>query len=169
MDGKEKEEVEEEEVSIEEGEDLDYSQGAERIEEGGREVEDEVEVASGVQDEDEVGVDEASTSYKCYVSFPPDLDALLEKDPFETLCQSKAKPSEIPLGGCDGSQSSLHYMVWGKENEEERKKERSRGWSLMTTQVHEPSIMDSSKARDLRHHLINEKLNFKEVLGWTET
>ncbi|CAL1401614.1 unnamed protein product [Linum trigynum] len=50
-----------------------------------------------------------------------------------------------------------------------RKKKRSHGWSLKATQGHEPSIMDSSKARDLRHHLTDESLNFKEVLGWTET
>ncbi|CAL1394547.1 unnamed protein product [Linum trigynum] len=61
MNGKEKEE---EEVSIEEGEDLDCSQGTERIEEEGREVEDEFDGASGVQDENEVRVDKASTSYK---------------------------------------------------------------------------------------------------------
>ncbi|CAL1355182.1 unnamed protein product [Linum trigynum] len=97
-----------------------------------------------------------------------DLDALLEKDPFAAFFQAKAKPSAIPLGGCDESQSIMDYMVWGKEKEEKKKK-RSHGWSLMTTQFHEPSIMDSSKARDLRLHLTNENLNFKEVLGWTKT
>ncbi|CAL1370499.1 unnamed protein product [Linum trigynum] len=85
------------------------------MEEEGGEFEDEVEGASGVQDEDGVRVDEAFTSYKCYESFPPDLDALLEKDPFASLCKSKAEPSTIPLSGCDGSQSRM------------KKKERRRG------------------------------------------
>ncbi|CAL1378572.1 unnamed protein product [Linum trigynum] len=67
-------------------------------------------------------VDEASTSFKCYQSFPPDLDALLKKDPFVVLCLVKAKPSSISLGGCDGGQSMMSYMVWGKE-----KKKRRRG------------------------------------------
>ncbi|CAL1370862.1 unnamed protein product [Linum trigynum] len=89
---------EKEKEEVEEGEDLECSQGDE-IEEEGREVEFEVKVASDAQDEDEVGVDEASTSYEGYESFPPDLDALLEKDPFAALCQAKAKPSTIPLGG----------------------------------------------------------------------
>ncbi|CAL1377029.1 unnamed protein product [Linum trigynum] len=99
---------------------LDCSHGEEQIEEDGREVEVEVEVegASDVQDEDEVKVDEASTSYKRYQCFPPDLDALLEKDPFATLCQAKAKPLAISLGGCDVSQTMMHYMVWGKEKNE---------------------------------------------------
>ncbi|CAL1407581.1 unnamed protein product [Linum trigynum] len=168
MNGKEKEEVEEEEENIEKGKDLDCSQ-KEESEEEGREVEEEEEGASGIQDTYEVEVDEASTSYKSYQCLPPKLDALLEKDPFVTLCQTKAKPSTIPLGGCDGSQSMMHYMLCGKEKKEEGKKKWSRGWSLMKTQVHEPSIMDSSKARDLRHHLTDENLNFKEVLGWTKT
>ncbi|CAL1395256.1 unnamed protein product [Linum trigynum] len=92
--------------------------------EEGRQVEDEFESANGVQDEDDAKVDETSTSYKYYEVFPPDLDVVLEKDPFVTLCQAKAKPSVIPLGGCNGSQSLLHYMVWGKER---RMKERRRG------------------------------------------
>ncbi|CAL1354852.1 unnamed protein product [Linum trigynum] len=167
MNGKEEEVIEEEEESIEEGEDFECSQG-EEIEEEGREVEKEVEGASEVQDEDEVVVDEASTSYKCKHSFPPDLDVLLEKDPFAALCQAKAKPSTIPLGGCDGGKSMMHYMVWGKEKKEEGKKKMSHGWSLKATQVHEPSIIDSSNARDLRHHLTDENLNFKEVLDWTK-
>ncbi|CAL1379088.1 unnamed protein product [Linum trigynum] len=91
------------------------------------------------------------------------------KDPFVALCQAKAKPSMITLSGCDGSKERMHYMVWGKEKSEKVKKERSRGWSLKATQVHEPLIMDSSNARDLRHHLSDENLNFKEVLGWTES
>ncbi|CAL1378778.1 unnamed protein product [Linum trigynum] len=163
MNGMEKEEVEEEEESIEDGEDLECSQGEEQSEEGR-----EVKGAGGVQNEDKVEVDEASTSYEGYESFPPDLDTL-GKDPFVALCQAKAKPSAIPLGGCDGSQASFHYMVWDKEKKEEGKKKRSRGWSLKATQVHEPSIMDSSNARDLRFHLTDENLNFKEVLWWTET
>ncbi|CAL1354883.1 unnamed protein product [Linum trigynum] len=113
MNGKEEEEVEEEEESIEEGEDIECSQG-EEIEKEGREVAEDVEGASEVQDEDEVVVDEASTSYKCYQCFPPDLGALLEKDPFAAFCQAKAKPSAIPLCGCDGGKSMMHYMVWGK-------------------------------------------------------
>ncbi|CAL1406272.1 unnamed protein product [Linum trigynum] len=99
--------VMEEEVSIKEEEDLDCSKGEEQKEVEGREVVEEVEGASGVQYEDQAVVDEASTSYKSYKSFPPDLDALLEKDPFAALCQAKAKPSAFPLGGCNGSQSMM--------------------------------------------------------------
>ncbi|CAL1369797.1 unnamed protein product [Linum trigynum] len=120
MNGKFREEREEErmkfvekEVKFEEREDLDCSQGKEHIEEEGREVEEE-EDASEVQDVNEVEVDESSTSYKSYQCSPLDLDVLLEKDPFAALCQSKAKLSAIPLGGCDGSKSMKSYMVWGK-------------------------------------------------------
>ncbi|CAL1370774.1 unnamed protein product [Linum trigynum] len=91
MNGKEKEEVKEEEVSIKEEEDLGCSQG-EEIGEEGREVDEEGEGASGFQDEEMVKVDEASTSYKSYQCFQPDLDALLEKDPIAALCQAKDKP-----------------------------------------------------------------------------
>ncbi|CAL1381655.1 unnamed protein product [Linum trigynum] len=107
MNGKEKEDVEKEEASFKEEEDLECSKGV-KIDEEGREVEEEVEEASEVQDEDEVEVDEASTSYEGYKSFPPELDALLEKDPFAALCQAKAKPSAIPLGGCDGGKYMMH-------------------------------------------------------------
>ncbi|CAL1382437.1 unnamed protein product [Linum trigynum] len=119
MDGKVREVVVEEDVKIEEREDLDCFQGEEQSEEEGREVEEEVEGVSEVQDEDEVVLDEASTSYKSYQSFPPDLDALLETDPFAALYQAKDKPLAILLGGCDGSQSMMDYMVWDKEKEEE--------------------------------------------------
>ncbi|CAL1395096.1 unnamed protein product [Linum trigynum] len=115
MNGKEEEVVEEEKVSIEEEEDLGCSHWEESNFEEGREVEDKEEGASEVQDEDKVMVDEASTSYKCDQSFPPNLDALFEKDPFAALCLPKAKPSTILLGGYDGGKSMMHYMVWGKE------------------------------------------------------
>ncbi|CAL1401840.1 unnamed protein product [Linum trigynum] len=85
MNGKEEKVVEEEEVRIDEEEDLGCSHWEESNSEEGREVEDEEEGASGVQDEDKVEVDEASTSYEGYESFPPDLDELLEKDPFAAL------------------------------------------------------------------------------------
>ncbi|CAL1382643.1 unnamed protein product [Linum trigynum] len=62
MNGKVKEEGEEEKVSFEEEEDLDGSQREEQSEEKGREVKVEVEDASEVQDEDGVEVGEASTS-----------------------------------------------------------------------------------------------------------
>ncbi|CAL1395298.1 unnamed protein product [Linum trigynum] len=155
--------VVEEEVSFKEEEDLERSQLVERIEEKRREVAE----ANGAHDEGKIVVDEASTSYKCYQSFPLDLDVLLEKDPFASLCRAKAKPSGIPLDGCDEIQLSVHYMGWGKEKRDEGKEARTRGWSLMTIQVHEPSIMDSSNASDLRHHLTNKNLNLKEVQSWT--
>ncbi|CAL1405764.1 unnamed protein product [Linum trigynum] len=59
--------------------------------EEGREVED----ANGEQDEDEVGVDEASTCYTFYQSFLLDLDALLENDPF-VVSLSKLRPHHHP-------------------------------------------------------------------------
>ncbi|CAL1383809.1 unnamed protein product [Linum trigynum] len=116
-------------------------------------------------------VDEASTSYKCHKSFLPNLDALLAKDPFAvSLRQAEVKPSSIPLDGFNDGQSRLHYMVWDKEKNEEGKKKRSRGWSLKCNQVHDPlPSLFTSYARDLRHHITDKNLNFKEVLGWTKT
>ncbi|CAL1379495.1 unnamed protein product [Linum trigynum] len=143
MNGKEKEEVEEEEENIEKGENLDCSHKEESEQEGMEVEEEEEEGASGVQDEDEVGVDEASTSYKCYQYFLPDLDALLEKEPFAALCQAKAKPPAIHLGGCDGSQSMMDYMVWGQR--ERRGKEEEVSWV-------EPH--DNSSSRALNHGFI---------------
>ncbi|CAL1360929.1 unnamed protein product [Linum trigynum] len=105
-------------------------------------------------------------SYNSYQSFPLDLDALLEKAHLRLF----AKPR---LNHRDHSWwmrwKSIEVALYGVGKREEGKKERSRGWSLMLTQVHEPSSTDSSNARDLRHQLTNANRNFKEVLGWTET
>ncbi|CAL1371226.1 unnamed protein product [Linum trigynum] len=128
----------------------------------------EVDEAIGVQAEDEVEVEEACTGHELQVISPSNFRELLSKDPFAvSLCQTKATSTSVPLGGRDGGQSMLSYLVWGNEKREEKK--RSRGWRLHLHQVHElPSIV-IPHARDLRFHLIDENVNFKEVLGWTET
>ncbi|CAL1361790.1 unnamed protein product [Linum trigynum] len=127
-----------------------------------------VEKAIGVQAEDEVEVEEACTGHELQVISPPNFEELLSKDPFAvSLCQTKATSTSVPLGGRDGGQSMLSYLVWGNETREEKK--RSRGWRLHLHQVHEPSSPATPHARDLRLHLIDENLNFKEVLAWTET
>ncbi|CAL1363720.1 unnamed protein product [Linum trigynum] len=128
----------------------------------------EVEGAIVVQAEDEVEVEEACTGHEIHVISPPNFEELLGKDPFAvSLCQTKATSTSVPLGGRDGGQSMLSYLVWGNETREEKK--RSRGWRLHLHQVHEPSSPATPHARDLRLHLIDENLNFKEVLAWTET
>ncbi|CAL1356904.1 unnamed protein product [Linum trigynum] len=128
----------------------------------------EVEEAIGVQAEDGVKVEEACTGHELHVISPPNFEELLSKDPFVvSLCQTEATSTSVPLGGRDGGQSILSYLVWGNETREE--KERSRGWRLHLHQVHEPSSPATPHARDLRLHLIDENLNFKEVLAWTET
>ncbi|CAL1403303.1 unnamed protein product [Linum trigynum] len=127
-----------------------------------------VEKAIGVQAEDEVEVEEACTGHELQVISPPNFEELLGKDPFAvSLCQTKATSTSVPLGGRDGGQSMLSYLVWGNETREEKK--RSLGWRLHLHQVHEPSSPATPHARDLRLHLIDENLNFKEVLEWTET
>ncbi|CAL1395615.1 unnamed protein product [Linum trigynum] len=127
-----------------------------------------VEKAIGVQAEDEVEVEEACTGHELQVISPPNFEELLGKDPFAvSLCQTKATSTSVPLGGRDGGQSMLSYLVWGNETREEKK--RSLGWRLHLHQVHEPSSPATPHARDLRLHLIDENLNFKEVLAWTET
>ncbi|CAL1402636.1 unnamed protein product [Linum trigynum] len=127
-----------------------------------------VEGAIGVQAEDEVEVEEACTGPMLHLISPPNFEELLGKDPFAvSLCQTKATSTSAPLGGRDGGQSMLSYLVWGNETREEKK--RSRGWRLHLHQVHEPSSPATPHARDLRFHLIDENLNFKEVLAWTET
>ncbi|CAL1360540.1 unnamed protein product [Linum trigynum] len=127
-----------------------------------------VEEAIGVQAEDEVEVEEACTGHELQVISPPNFEELLGKDPFAvSLCQTKARSTSVPLGGRDGGQSMLSYLVWSNETREEKK--RSRGWRLHLHQVHEPSSPATPHARDLRLHLIDENLNFKEVLAWTET
>ncbi|CAL1380986.1 unnamed protein product [Linum trigynum] len=132
------------------------------------EEEREVEEAIGVQAEDEVEVEEACTGHELQVISPPNFEELLGKDPFAvSLCQTKATSTSVPLGGRDGGQSMLSYLVWGNETREEKK--RSRGWRLHLHQVHEPSSPATPHAHDLRLHLIDENLNFKEVLAWTET
>ncbi|CAL1360654.1 unnamed protein product [Linum trigynum] len=132
------------------------------------EEEREVEEAIGVQAEDGVKVEEACTGHELHVISPPNFEELLGKDPFAvSLCQTKATSTSVPLGGRDGGQSMLSYLVWGNETREEKK--RSLGWRLHLHQVHEPSSPATPHARDLRLHLIDENLNFKEVLAWTET
>ncbi|CAL1413329.1 unnamed protein product [Linum trigynum] len=144
------------------GEVLDHFPGVIPHEEGR-----EVKEAIGVQAEDEVEVEEACTGHELQVISPPNFEELLGKDPFAvSLCQTKAASTSVPLGGRDGGQSMLSYLVWGNETREEKK--RSRGWRLHLHQVHEPSSPATPHARDLRLHLIDENLNFKEVLAWTE-
>ncbi|CAL1387548.1 unnamed protein product [Linum trigynum] len=127
-----------------------------------------VEEAIGVQAENGVKVEEACTGHELQVISPPNFEELLSNDPFAvSLCQTKATSTSVPLGGRDGGQSMLSYLVWGNETREEKK--RSRGWRLHLHQVHEPSSPATPHARDLRLHLIDENLNFKEVLAWTET
>ncbi|CAL1414715.1 unnamed protein product [Linum trigynum] len=127
-----------------------------------------VEKAIGVQAEDGVEVEEACTGHELHLISPPNFEELLSKDPFAvSLCQTKATSTSVPLGGRDGGQSMLSYLVWGNETREEKK--RSLGWRLHLHQVHEPSSPATPHARDLRLHLIDENLNFKEVLSWTET
>ncbi|CAL1407823.1 unnamed protein product [Linum trigynum] len=128
----------------------------------------EVEEAIGVQAEDEVKVEEACTGHELQVISPPNFEELLSKEPFAvSLCQTKATSTSVPLGGRDGGQSMLSYLVWGNETREEKK--RSRGWRRYLHQVHELPSPVIPHARGLRLHLIDENLNFKEVLGWTET
>ncbi|CAL1371080.1 unnamed protein product [Linum trigynum] len=127
-----------------------------------------VEKAIGVQAEDGVEVEEACTGHELHLISPPNFEELLSKDPFAvSLCQTKATSTSVPLGGRDGGQSMMSYLVWGNETREEKK--RSRGWRLHLHQVHEPSSPATPHARDLRLHLIDENHNFKEVLAWTET
>ncbi|CAL1376105.1 unnamed protein product [Linum trigynum] len=127
-----------------------------------------VEEAIGVQAENGVKVEEACTGHELQVISPPNFEELLSKDPFAvSLCQTKATSTSVPLGGRDGGQSMLSYLVWDNETREEKK--RSRGWRLHLHQVHEPLSPATLHARDLRLHLIDENLNFKEVLAWTET
>ncbi|CAL1412184.1 unnamed protein product [Linum trigynum] len=128
------------------------------------EEEREVEEAIGVQAEDEVEVEEACTGPIIQVIYPSNFEELLSKDPFAvSLCQTKATSTSVPLGGRDGGQSMLSYMVWGNETREEKK--RSRGWRLHLHQVHELPSPVIPHARDLRLHLIDDNLNFKEVLA----
>ncbi|CAL1400252.1 unnamed protein product [Linum trigynum] len=59
-----------------------------------------------------------STSYIFYKSFPPNFDALFEKDPFEgSLCQDEAEASSIPLGGSGDDPSRMLVLVRGKEKQ----------------------------------------------------
>ncbi|CAL1382925.1 unnamed protein product [Linum trigynum] len=128
----------------------------------------EVEEAIGVQAVDGVEVEEACTGHELHVISPPNFEELLSKDPFAvSLCQTKATSTSVPLGGHDGGQSMFSYLVWGNETREEKK--RSRGWRRYLHQVHELPSPAIPHVCDLRHHLIDENLNFKEVLGWTET
>ncbi|CAL1369597.1 unnamed protein product [Linum trigynum] len=132
------------------------------------EEEREAEEAIGVQAEDGVKVEEACTDHELHVISPPNFKELLNKEPIVvSLCQTKATSTSVPLGGRDGGQSMLSYLVWGNETREEKK--RSQGWRLHPHQVHELPSPVIPHARDLRLHLIDENLNFKEVLGWTET
>ncbi|CAL1412088.1 unnamed protein product [Linum trigynum] len=161
-----REEVVEDEEESKEEEVLDFFQGEKPHFDEGRGVKEE----SGVQVEDEVEVEEACTGHELHVISPPNFEELLGKDPLAvSLCQTKTTSTSIPLGGCDGGQSNISYLVWGNETRADTK-ERSREWRLHLPQGHKPSSSPStSHARDLRLHIIDENLNFKEVLGWTET
>ncbi|CAL1361382.1 unnamed protein product [Linum trigynum] len=91
-----------------------------------------VEEAIGVQAREEVEVEEACTRPMLQVISPPNFKELLGKDPFAvSLCQTKATSTSVPLGGCDGGQSMLVYLVWSNETREEKK--RSRGWRLASS------------------------------------
>ncbi|CAL1360240.1 unnamed protein product [Linum trigynum] len=126
------------------------------------------EEATRVQAEDEVELEEACTGHDLQVLSPPNFEELLSKDPFAvSLCQTKATSTSVPLGGRDGGHSMLSYLVCGNEMREEKK--RSRGWRLHLHQVHKLPSPVIPHARDLRLHLIDENLKFKEVLGWTQT
>ncbi|CAL1354025.1 unnamed protein product [Linum trigynum] len=161
-----REEVVEDEEESKEEEVLDLFQGERPHFEEGRGVEE----AIGVQAEDEVEVEEVCTGPMLHVISPPNFEELLGKDPFAmSLCQTKTTSTSIPLGGCDSGQSMISYLVWGNETRANAK-ERSREWRLHLPQGHEPSSsLITSPACDLRLHIIDENLNFKEVLGWTET
>ncbi|CAL1361817.1 unnamed protein product [Linum trigynum] len=107
-----------------------------------------VEEAIGVQAEDGVKVEEACTGHESQVISPPNFEELLSKDPFAVpLCQTKATSTSVPLGGRDGGQSMLSYLVWGNGTREEKK--RSRGWRLHLHQVHELPSPVIPHARDL--------------------
>ncbi|CAL1381900.1 unnamed protein product [Linum trigynum] len=129
-----------------------------------------VEEAIGVQAEDEVEVEEACTGPMLHLISPPNIEELLGKDPFAvSLCQTKTTSTSIPLGGCEGGQSNIIYLILGSETRADAK-ERSREWRLHLPQGHEPSSSPiTSPACDSRLHIIDENLNFKEVLGWTKT
>ncbi|CAL1382079.1 unnamed protein product [Linum trigynum] len=158
-----KEVVEDDRSELEEVLDL-FPREESNYEEGRR-----VEEAIGVQAKDEVEVEEACTGHELHVISPPNFKELLGKDPFAvSLCQTKATSTSVPLGGRDGGRSMLSYLVWGNQMSEEEKK-RSRGWRLHIHQVQEPTSPIIPPACDLRPHIIDENLNFKEVLAWTET
>ncbi|CAL1354981.1 unnamed protein product [Linum trigynum] len=114
-----------------------------------------------------IEVEEACTGHELHLISPPNFEELLSKDPLAvSLCHTKVMSTSVPLGGRDGGQSMLSYLVWGNETREEKK---SRGWRIHPHQVHELPSPVIPHARDLRLHLIDENLNFKEVLRWTET
>ncbi|CAL1379114.1 unnamed protein product [Linum trigynum] len=82
-----------------------------------------VEEAIGVQAEDKVEVEEACTGHELHVISPPNFEELLSKDPFAvSLCQTTATSTSVPLGGRNGGQSMLLYLVWGNETREEKKR-----------------------------------------------
>ncbi|CAL1411325.1 unnamed protein product [Linum trigynum] len=151
-----REEVVKDEEEIKEEEVLDLFQGERPHFEEGRGGGG-VEEAIGVQDEDEVEVEEACTDPMLHVISPPNFEELLTAS------------TSIPLGGCDSGQSMISYLVWGNETRANAK-ERSREWRLHLPQGQEPSSSPiTSPGCDLRLHIIDENLNFKEVLGWTKT
>ncbi|CAL1390248.1 unnamed protein product [Linum trigynum] len=71
---------------------------------------------------------------------PPNLDEIFENDPFAgSLPQAKLTPSLIPLGGCNGVQSMMSYIMCGKDKKGGGKKKRYYRCSLKSHQVHESS------------------------------
>ncbi|CAL1410499.1 unnamed protein product [Linum trigynum] len=82
----------------------------------------EVEEAIGVQAEDEVEVEEACTGHELHLISPPNVEELLSNDPFAvSLCHTKVTSTSVPLGGHDGGQSMLSYLVWAMRREKRRR------------------------------------------------
>ncbi|CAL1399401.1 unnamed protein product [Linum trigynum] len=94
-----REEVVEDEEESQDEEILDLFQGHESNSEEGRRVED----AIGVQDEDDVELEEACTGHELHVVSPPKFEELLGKDLFAvSICKTKATSTLFFLGGLDG-------------------------------------------------------------------
>ncbi|CAL1377511.1 unnamed protein product [Linum trigynum] len=81
----------------------------------------EVEEAISVQAEDGVEVEEACTGHELHVISPPNFEELLSNDPFAvSLFHTTTTSTLVPLGGRDGGQSMLSYLVWGMRREKRR-------------------------------------------------
>ncbi|CAL1406951.1 unnamed protein product [Linum trigynum] len=116
-------------------------------------------------------VEETCTGHELHVISPPNFEELLGKDAFAvSLCQTKAHqhPSFLVDVMVVNRCFPTWFGPWGNETREEKQKS-SRVWRLHLTQVHDPTPLYAPHARDLRLQLIDENLNFKEILRWTET